>query len=180
MRMMLLATAIALACCGSNGGSDGGDLGVSDAADDLGYQPAIDANPFRCEDAGVCGAGSICCIDIPPDGGVVNSCVQTCTGVGAFPVTCAGPGYCGGNPCCVMLQNARPTDVSCSSAMTDCPPMANLTGTGQTRVCNVDADCTAGAPNTLLTQCCHLVATGDRICFNQSFVPLAKGTIACP
>jgi hypothetical protein len=47
------------------------------------------------------------------------------------------------------------------------------------RACTVDADCTNGAPNTTLPNCCTNTTTGQHICFNTLAVALVKG-FTCP
>jgi hypothetical protein len=171
-----------IAGCGSSGdNSDAGDLGAGfDGGDDLSaYVPNTDAGPLECGMAGVCGSGKTCCIATPPDGGAVPSCEQPCS-VGSFPVSCAGPGYCGGLPCCLHLTGSKPTDVSCTAADTECEPNINIMGNGVTRACDIDGDCTNGAEDTMFNQCCHLVQAGYKICFNSAYVSITKGAIACP
>jgi hypothetical protein len=68
----------------------------------------------------------------------------------------------------------------CAGAATDCAPNVMLDGSGVTRVCNTDDDCTSGAPNTQFNECCHLVSSGYRICFSSFYVGLSNGMIACP
>jgi hypothetical protein len=178
-----LALVLLAAACGSSGSTDGdggADLAAVVGGDDLAvYTPARDAGPLECGAAGVCSGTTSCCIATPPDGGAIPGCVSgACTG--GFPVSCAGPGYCGGKPCCLQLLNTMATSVSCSAAPTDCSPTINISGTGMTRVCDHDGDCTDGASSTQFGECCHLTANNYKICFSSVYVGVTMGAIACP
>jgi hypothetical protein len=174
-----LTFVLLLSACDTEGGPTP-DLGAAtDGSDDAsGYVPSHDAGPLVCAAAGVCQSPAGCCVNTLPDGGADPTCATSCPN--GVPVQCSGPGHCDGLPCCLTLMNARPQNVSCSAQQTDCVPNINFMGTGVTRGCDTDDDCTAGAPDTNFNQCCHLVTLGYRLCFAKGFVPVTKGQIACP
>lgn len=179
MRAFLVVLLLA-GCSGGSDELDMGDLGVGDGGDDLSvYMSSHDAGPLVCGAAGVCGSGTGCCVEPLPDGGAEPHCEGSCVAPGV-PISCAGPGHCDGKPCCITLANSKATQVMCTAEQTDCVPTANIMGNGVTRVCDVDEDCTAGAPDTMFNQCCHLVQLGYHICFSAAYVPITKGQIACP
>jgi hypothetical protein len=74
-------------------------------------------------------------------------------------LTCSGPHDCGGNPCCLIIATSTyrgytgPTGVSCTSSPSACAPSNGLS-TQITRLCTVDADCTAGGVITGEPKCC--------------------------
>jgi hypothetical protein len=141
---------------------------------DLAYAPLVDGGGFKCGTAS-CGGGNVCCVV-----GTTPMCQSSCPD-GGFVAQCRGPQDCGGNPCCVTLQNNYSIhDVSCAHAQTDCVPSVDTTtGSGQDRACNVDGDCTAGAPGTNLPNCCTNSSTGQHVCFNRLALVLVPG-FTCP
>lgn len=177
MRAILLV--VLLAGCGTNDGGAVDQGAGTDGSDDLpAYVPSHDAGPLVCGAAGMCASPNGCCVEPVPDAGYVPGCTTSCPG--GVPVACAGPGHCGGLPCCAQLMNSKAQSVTCATHDTDCVPMINFMGNGQTRGCDSDGDCTAGAPDTVLNQCCHLTALGYRICFTSGLVGASKGAITCP
>ena len=72
------------------------------------------------------------------------------------PLPCDGPQQCGGNACCFDL----PTDVGgqgprvyCTGSADACTPFVRINQT-TTRLCETDADCTAGGISTVWVNCC--------------------------
>jgi hypothetical protein len=143
------------------------------ASGDLAYTPPA-GQPFVC-DTMTCGSGTVCCVT-----GTTPACVGSCPS-GSFVAQCRGPENCGGNPCCINVSAGwKVHDVTCSAALTDCPPAIDLTtGSGQNRACHVDADCTVGAPKTTLSNCCTNTTTGQHVCFNAGAVGFIQG-FTCP
>ena len=128
--------------------------------------------PEPCGNA-TCGVGQKCCFT-----GKTGSCMDSCPD-GAFAFACYGPQDCAGNPCCVAIKNGNPSGLMCTKAKTDCVPKLDiLSQSGQTRFCNVDADCTSGAPNTALNKCCSGMFMGQpgKICFDPQYAGFAKLT----
>src|ERR1700694_817961 len=78
---------------------------------------------------------------------------------GGSNLPCNGPSECVGNPCCLIIASATyrgsnaQTSVSCTSAPSACAPSYGL-NTQVTRLCQVDADCTAGGVTTGEPKCC--------------------------
>jgi hypothetical protein len=121
-----------------------------------------------------CGAGTVCCVT-----GTTPACAASCPS--GFVAQCRGPENCGGNPCCINVTAGwKVHDVSCTTALTDCPPMIDLTaGSGQNRACHTDGDCTVGAPKTNLPNCCTNTMTAQHVCFNAGAVGFIQG-FTCP
>jgi hypothetical protein len=95
---------------------------------------------------------------------------------------CAGPGDCGGNPCCMTLKAQAVQSVQCGGAPSDCAPAIDFAGSGQTRLCTRDADCTSGVANPTLPSCCTAMQGGQHthLCFSRLWAPLTMGQITCP
>ena len=186
-----------LCSCGSDNGlmntGDGGhDLAGTHPAD-LSSQSGNDlagstdmAMTFTA-DAGIsCGAmtcmsPNVCCVT-GGAGGVTTSCMPSCPDGGAT-VSCSGPEFCMGNPCCATITNMSIAGVMCTAAMTDCPGMLNFTtGSGDTRLCHVDADCTRSNTGTTFTNCCTFMQGGQTAhgCFDPAFAALSGGRVTCP
>lgn len=145
---------------------------------DMTYVVRQDGGPVQCG-AMTCGGTNKCCIDTRMDGGGPSAyCAATCN-QGSVTVACRGPSQCAGNPCCVTLQGQSLGAISCGTALTSCPPDFNLqTFAGTTRLCEFDADCTAGAPSTMLNKCCQIMAQGQmqKICLSATLASFAGAT----
>ena len=70
------------------------------------------------------------------------------------PGQCQGPQDCGGNPCCWTVINVSDRGTSCETSASACVPVLGV-DTLTTRLCQSDADCTAGGITTSLTHCCQ-------------------------
>ena len=185
-----------LAGCGSNptspaddggsGGGGGSDLAViTDSSvapvDQAGggptdltvYNPPSDAGAFTCGNDNCNLQTQVCCVTLPNDTGVGGggACATKGQCTNGLPVSCGGPENCGGKPCCLTLVSKTPKDISCVAAQTDCVPNLDLTASGKTRLCHVDADCTAGASGTMYPDCCSGMQGGveQHFCFNKGF-----------
>jgi hypothetical protein len=174
---------------GGGGGNDGpavvADLSGSGSVDqapggppDLTtYVPPTDGGKFTCGTESCNPATQVCCVKLPNDAGVGGggSCVATGQCSSGLPVQCGGPEFCGGKPCCLTLANKMPKDITCSAAQTDCAPNIDLSGSGKTRLCHVDTDCTAGAANTAYPNCCKGTQGGveQHFCFSKAFAMIA-------
>jgi hypothetical protein len=146
---------------------------------DMTYVLRQDGGPVLCG-AQSCGGSDKCCIDTRMDGGATPNayCAATCN-AGSISVACRGPSQCGGNPCCVGLQGQSLGNVTCGTSLTSCPPDFNVqTFSGTTRLCEFDADCTAGAPSTMLNKCCQVMAQGQmqKICLSATLASFAGAT----
>ena len=184
-----------LAACGSSGiapngnpddgtssdGGGGGDASVDMAmplTDMAMYQPPTDAAGLMCGMNPPCTGNNICCVKAVGDGGTAN-CAAACPG--GVQIQCVGPGNCGGDPCCLTIANMAPQSILCGKTPKSCVPNFNASGSGMTRLCSVDGDCTAGGVMTMYNQCCHYTqGQMTKICFNASFVAFTQGQIACP
>jgi len=193
---LIIALALAFAGCGTDalGTNDqsvdndmvfaGVDLASHDLAKsvDMAYSPRQDGGPLLCGSA-PCGGTDKCCISTQLDGGTAGQtmCEASC-GAGSIRVDCRGPSQCGGNPCCVALgAGGKISNVTCSASDNDCKPAIDIASqTGQTRLCEIDGDCTAGAPTTQLNKCCTVMAMGQsqHLCLNTTFAGFIGGT--CP
>jgi hypothetical protein len=195
MKKTWLVLAVLMAGCGNDSGTtpdlgagEGGDLAAPTGGDlaatvhdmtpprDLFYIPSTDGGPFKCGSQ-VCGAGTMCCI------GASGASCETSCGDAGLPVQCSGPEFCGGNPCCVTLENRVPKGVFCTSAQTDCVPgFDSMFMNGMTRACHGDIDCTAGAAGTQAGSCCtaSLGGMSQQICFNKTLASFTQGAINCP
>ncbi len=205
--LCLLATATLAASCSSNEGLSHEEMDMAVAAvpdlavrppdlsvppdlrqpppppRDLAYNPPTDANGISCGPM-TCGPGQLCCLSVMGMT-VIPSCAASCNGDGGqIPVVCDGPGNCGGNPCCVAINGGGGMfggQVSCGMKPTDCSPEFNLANrSGTTRRCHVDGDCTAGAPNSQLTDCCTISQGGAdvQLCLSQTIAGFIGGH--CP
>jgi hypothetical protein len=195
----LLASSLmgTLLLCGCNGSgnpyvppSDDGSAPVYDLAPpppplDLAQPPDLVMVPmFTCGNS-QCPVGELCCVT--NGGGQVNiQCTPNSCPSGALTVQCDGPAACGGNPCCAPFKssNGMPAaqNVTCGSSPSDCPPAIDFVAmSGTSRLCSVDGDCTSGAPNSQLPDCCTGVINGQRthFCFNKMYVSFAMG-VTCP
>jgi len=125
-----------------------------------------------------CAANQYCCATGVGGGGTpTGTCNTCCQGANVLPVQCSHPGHCGEKPCCVTLEGMTPHDVSCKTSNSECPPMVSLTGgTSQTRGCRTNADCTIGAPGTMLNECCTVM--GQKSCLNSQLAGFIGAT--CP
>jgi len=170
MRILVLASILVCGCGGDNppGGGDGGNGGDGNQSMPVDLMPPGDA--FLCGTAW-CTGGTVCCVT-----GMTPTCSTSCAD-GGFVAQCKGPEHCGGNPCCITVSSGFTVhDVTCGTAPTDCPPNINAqTGAGQDRACHVDGDCTSGAPNTNLPDCCTNTSTQQHICFNKQLVGVVSG-----
>jgi hypothetical protein len=181
-----------VAGCGESGLTGGDDLGggndLTASADDMRppdlatprdmtYVLRQDGGPVQCGNM-TCGGATKCCIETRLDGGNAGQtyCAATCN-QGSISVECRNPSQCGGNPCCVQLQGQNIRDVQCEDMITDCFPQFDFnTFSGQTRLCEFDADCTAGAPSTQLNRCCEVMQQGQRqkLCLSTSLAAFAQ------
>lgn len=165
---------------GGTGGNAAADLAGPAATPDLGhagdlaYLPPTDGGGFQCGNM-TCGGGTRCCVQ-----GTTPMCMTSCPD-GGFIAECDGPEDCGGNPCCITINAGFSVGgVLCGASATDCPPAVDPnTQSGKDRACHVDGDCAAGAPGTMLPDCCTNSATGQHVCFNKSLVGLVPGW-TCP
>ena len=100
----------------------------------------------------------------------------------APPAECMSPKDCGGNPCCLTVTLQVNQGVVCTKAATDCQPALDLSGSGMTRLCTVDADCTTGVAKVLLGSCCAATKNGatTHMCFNKSLASFSMGAVVCP
>jgi hypothetical protein len=159
--------------------SKSGDLAVQT---DMAYTLRMDGGTISCG-AASCTGGDKCCIQISQDGGTraMTSCAASCPAQDVT-IECRSPEDCSGLPCCATIDVAGMSlsDVSCAAALTDCKPA--FSGNLVTRLCDIDADCTAGAPKTTLNQCCSASFMGQsqKICLNSTLAGLAGGGITCP
>ena len=93
---------------------------------------------------------------------------------GSLP--CFGPADCAGNACCLQVPIlTAETLVYCTRSPAACPPM-QTTDYSTTRLCHIDADCTAGGISTVENVCCRASVLGVSArsctapsrCFNMS------------
>ncbi len=154
------------------------DLAMPPPAD-MAYNPPKDADGVGCGNM-QCQVGEVCCVSV---NGMqaMTMCAQSCPD-GGVAVTCDGPEDCMGNPCCAKLSGGGLGGVMCTMAQNACPPQFDIQQMmGQTRLCHVDGDCTAGAPNTNLPLCCTVKdqnGNAAHICLNKQFAAFAGGS--CP
>jgi hypothetical protein len=181
---ILACTFASLLGCGGNDGAPdlsmdlSVDLTMPAAGPDLSYFHQVDANGLACG-AQTCSPGQTCCVT-GSSGAYSFTCETGCVD-GGLPITCQGPGNCGGNPCCITLDNSALTSISCTSAASQCAPALSGSGSGMTRSCNYDGDCTYGlSGNPPYPDCCHLTSNNQRFCFNKGLVGFTGGSIACP
>jgi len=198
---LALGTMFSLAACGSDAlGTDdqgvsldmtgtAGDMAGRDFAvkpsGDMAYHLRQDGGPLLCG-ANACSGTDKCCISTQVDGGNAGatSCEATCPS-GDIQVDCRGPSQCGGNPCCVGIgASGSASNVTCTSSLSDCKPTIDIgTKRGTTRLCEIDADCSAGAPGSQLPDCCTGMVMGQtqHICFNKAYLAFIPGIpITCP
>lgn len=146
---------------------------------DLRQPPVGDAAGVVCGNM-TCGKGLKCCVEVQGMGAMAK-CLAGCPD-GNFPVACDGPEDCGGNPCCVDVKGAMlSAGAVCTAKPSECVPQLQLqTQSGRSRLCHVNADCTAGVANSELPLCCRVQQGGQQVqvCLNQ----LIAGFIgaACP
>ncbi len=112
----------------------------------------------------LCSVGQVCCYSPQiaycatscPDGGIITAVLA-----------CDGPEDCSGNPCCVVLKSS--TTAACTQGSGECEhQFRGRQGGGQSRVCHVDGDCTAGIPNTSAVRCCTMKWLKMRICVTKA------------
>jgi hypothetical protein len=118
-----------------------------------------------------CAVGQKCCFT-----GQTGTCMDSCPD-GAFSFACYGPQDClNHDPCCITLSNSQPTNLACTTHPGDCKPSVDFSGNGQTRFCNVDADCTAGGVSGSFNKCCSGTFMGQpgKICFDPNLASFAK------
>jgi hypothetical protein len=191
MKYLTLALVMGVAGCGSNATSEdlGADLAVPDmtavppdmTAAPRDMTPVVYdlSGPFMCGNM-TCNGGTKCCV-VGTGGGATATCTNNCQD-GGLSVECRGPQHCGGNPCCATIMGMSASNIRCTTAPTQCPPDFNLqTQSGDTRLCNYDADCTNGAPSTTYKDCCTGTMQGQtqRFCFDKSFAAFVPG-LTCP
>lgn len=204
----IMACSIALfaAGCGSGGLSTGGGSDLAVAPDlarapdlatppdmaspppvadlavpsDLSQTPPYDAAGVACG-MQTCGGKQKCCVMLK---GMMAMpmCMDSCPD-GDFTVACDGPEDCKGNPCCVSINNAMidGAGAQCTMQPDSCPPKVDIQSrSGMDRLCHIDADCTAGAPNTQLPSCCTLMQNGNaaHVCLSKIFAQFLGAT--CP
>ena len=144
---------------------------------DLACTPGTDGS-VACGGDMMCGAGTVCCVS--PGGSA--SCAGCCA-AGSLAIQCQGPEGCGGNPCCLFLQNNSPTSIVCTTNLSQCPPSFAVGGlggaSGQTRLCHTGTDCTRNATDTQFPDCCTGSFGGQstQFCFSKN-IPV--GGINCP
>jgi hypothetical protein len=176
------ALCLLLAACGSSGiapgGGDGGsgnDMSVGDLST---AAPPDLLPPVPCGKMPPCTGGTTCCVHQVGDGGTA-ACATTCPG--GTLINCFGPEFCASaNPCCMTITAGHADSILCTGSPGDCAPNLGAGGSGMTRICNADADCTAGGVTTNYPQCCHNTKTGLKLCFSSAAVPFSGGAIACP
>jgi hypothetical protein len=196
MRLRLglsFALFFAVAGCGNNGLATGDDMSVPDdqgtpdlttsldltTVYDLTYFHEVDGGGPMCGPNKTCSPGETCCVVGLGSGSPSATCGAGCVD-GGLPIQCNGPAQCGGNPCCLTLENQTPTGFLCTNAPGDCPPMLAM-GSSQTRACKYDGDCTAGLTSSMAPTCCHSTANpNSRFCFDSAFVGFTMGQVACP
>jgi hypothetical protein len=95
---------------------------------------------------------------------------------------CYGPADCGGNACCLRIPIlAGPITVACGASPDACPPSQTF-DMSTTRLCQTEADCTAGGISTSENKCCRASVsghaakscTGPSRCFNSSALEAAE------
>lgn len=185
---------LTLVGCGESGLGNTDDLGggtdLTASADDMRppdlstprdmtYIAREDGGPVLCGSQS-CGGTDKCCIDTRMDGGATGTtyCAATCNS-GSVSVACRGPSQCAGNPCCVGLQGQSIGNITCTTAQTACVPTFDIgTFSGMTRLCEFDADCTAGAPSTMLNKCCSLMLMGQtqKLCLSTTLASFVQAT----
>jgi hypothetical protein len=90
--------------------------------------------------------------------------LMTAVGCSSSPAgDCEGPQDCGGNPCCWSVVDVMDRGRTCTMAATACVPVLGV-DTLTTRVCQSDADCTAGGISTALTRCCSQSSHAFKAC----------------
>jgi hypothetical protein len=130
--------------------------------------------------ASTCASGQVCCYS---SGSTSAGSCSSCCASGQVGVQCTSPNDCGGKPCCLGLDHSQPTLAWCVPTQDGCSSslsVGSLAGlTGQTRMCNTDVDCTAGAVDSPYKNCCTSTyfGTTQKICFNKA--QTAPG-ITCP
>ncbi len=142
--------------------------------------PDLAQPPEPPADAGIqcgnqtCPLGQKCCATFG-NGMASATCMDSC-GDGALTIACDGPEQCGGNPCCVDVQNAMFNGgAMCTAAPTDCAPTFDIQKrSGMDRLCHNDNDCTSGAANSQAPNCCTITQGGASVhtCLNKNFVGL--------
>ena len=202
MRFLIASSfAFTVAACGGSSGLNTGGGGDLAKAPDLGQSSDLALPPdlsssgdfavppdlaeslpdgLSCGNQ-TCGGSQKCCVMLK---GMMATptCMDSCPD-GDFTVACDGPESCMGNPCCVIIKNAKVSGggAMCTDQPTACPPAVDIqTQSGMDRLCHVDADCTSGAPNTQLPKCCTVKQNGNpaHICLNMLYAQIAGGT--CP
>jgi hypothetical protein len=72
----------------------------------------------------------------------------------------------------------------CTNSPDACPPTISFaTQSGQTRLCNTDADCTSGTTMSQLKTCCTykgMNALPYHACANANIAAFSQGQITCP
>ena len=146
---------------------------------DLAGPVDLTANGVMCGGGQTCKVGDKCCI---VQQGMMSSsqCLPSCPD-GNFSVACDGPEDCTGNPCCVAIMGGAPGGSTCTAAPNACPPQFSGIGSGQTRVCHTDGDCTSGIMTTQLNLCCTVPTPAGakaHVCLNKMFAQFVGGS--CP
>ena len=70
-------------------------------------------------------------------------------------LSCYGPADCGGNACCLYIPSGAngSTTLGCTASPQACEPRFTVEGHFN-RMCETDADCTAGGIETAEATCC--------------------------
>lgn len=79
---------------------------------------------------------------------------------------CEGPQDCGGRPCCWRVVNVQDLGIACEGTADACVPQMGV-DTLTTRLCQSDADCTAGGISTALTHCCAQPSHPFKACLSS-------------
>ncbi len=95
---------------------------------------------------------------------------------------CFTPADCGGKPCCLTVQSQALQGLVCTTTADSCNPSLDITGSGQTRTCTTDTDCTSGLTRSILPTCCMATRNGQSIqmCFSTGLAQLSGGAVVCP
>ncbi len=168
-RIGFVMTFVGLALVGCGGGSGTTDLAMPAGNKDLAMAPSPDLTVTVGPDMATPAAAPD--MTTPPSGADMM----------IVPM-CTSPADCMGNPCCLSVQMSMLAGLTCSAKMSDCAPMLDFSGSGQTRVCTKDADCTSGLMNSNLPTCCTGMKGGSKIhlCFSAGLAAFSMGQVTCP
>jgi hypothetical protein len=86
---------------------------------------------------------------------IASALLAAAAGCEGGSLPCAGPSDCSGNACCydLPITYAGGPAIYCTSSPTACAPK-QFVDMSRTRLCRVDADCTAGPIDTAEAKCC--------------------------